>query len=278
MNFAHRAVASALSAAALSLTLGALPANAAEADNATTTGTGTATEAPPSRKGYWPLESASGGLSPNTQAGAQPLALHGDSSIRWSDGLWDTPALVGGGELRLDGVGDWAQTATAPVSGDGSFTIAARALLNTADGRTQTVLSLPGAGADRIAVRYQPANGRWEAVVATEDRPDAPRVVVSDDQRLPSTDPNGSGDHLAVVFDAPTGELRLHVNGQRAATSTAADTTSWQATGGLQVGRSAVAAGGEHFAGAVDEVRAYSGALSATAIQQLSALTALPEL
>ncbi|GGZ57911.1 hypothetical protein GCM10010387_59690 [Streptomyces inusitatus] len=274
MNFTHRAVAATLSATALTLTLGALPANAAEAGTATT-GT-TTVEAPPSRKGYWPLESASGGLSPNAQAGAQPLALHGNPWIYWSDGLWDTPALVGGGELRLDGDGDWAQTATAPVSGDGSFTIAARARLNAADGRTQTVLSLPGAGADRIAVRYQPANGRWEAVVATEDRADAPRVVVSDDQRLPSTDPSGSGDHLAVVFDASAGELRLYVNGQRAAIGTAADTTSWQATGGLQVGRSAT--GGEHFAGAVDEVRAYSGAVGSTTIQQLSALTALPEL
>ncbi|MFE6285820.1 LamG domain-containing protein [Streptomyces sp. NPDC057877] len=273
MHDRHRAALVALGAVALSFTLGALPGVAYAADK----GHGPrAEETPLNREGYWPLEEAPGGIAANVEPGGLPLTLHGGAWIYRNEDIFGDPALVDQGDLRLDGDGDWAATSAAPVSGNGSFTLAARARLAAVDDRTQTVLSLPGSDADRMAIRYQAASGKWEVVVSTKDKANAPQVVITEEQALPDADPYGVGDHLAVVFDAPAQELRLYVNGQLANTSTALDTTSWTAAGGLQVGRSATR--GEYFEGTVDEVRAYSGAANPTMISQMAALTGVPDL
>ncbi|WP_320781971.1 LamG domain-containing protein [Streptomyces sp. CRN 30] len=263
----------ALSAAALALALGALPGTAYAAGKEHSARAG---ETWLSRKGYWPLETAPGGIAPNMEPDGLPLALNGDAWIYHNDDIFGDPALVDKGDLRLDGDGDWAATSAPPVSGDGSFTLAARARLAATDNRTQTVLSLPGADTDRLAIRYQAANGKWEVAVSTEDEANASQVVITEEQALPEDDPGNVGDHLAVVYDASAHELRFYVNGQLSNTSTAVDTTSWTASGGLQVGRSAIH--GEYFAGTVDEVRAYSGAADPTTIAMMSSLTGLPDL
>ncbi|MFF3419641.1 LamG domain-containing protein [Streptomyces sp. NPDC002698] len=269
----YRAAFVMVGAVAVSLTLGALPGAAHAAGK----GHGhRAAETPLSREGYWPLEGAPGGIAPNVEPGGLSLTLNGDAWIYHNEDIFGDPALVDQGDLRLDGDGDWAATSGAPVSGDGSFTLAVRARPTAAGDRTQTVLSLPGSDADRIAIRYQAASGKWEVVVSTKDEPNAPQVAITEEQALPDDDPYGVGDHLAVVFDAPAHELRFYVNGQLANTSTAVDTTSWAASGGLQVGRSAIH--GEYFEGTVDEVRAYSGAANPTMISQMSGLTGVPDL
>ncbi|MET7271677.1 LamG domain-containing protein [Streptomyces flaveolus] len=273
MHDRYRATVVALGAVALSFTLGALPGTAYAVGKEHGSRAG---ETPLSREGYWPLEAAPGGAAPNVEPEGLPLMLNGDAWIYHNEDIFGDPALVDQGDLRLDGDGDWAATSAAPVGGDGSFTLGARARLAAADNRTQTVLSLPGSDADRIAIRYQAASGKWEVVVSTKDKANAPHVVITEEQDLPDDDPYGVGDHLAVVYDAPAHELRLYVNGQLANTSTAVDTTSWAASGGLQVGRSAHS--GEYFEGTVDEVRAYSGVASPTMLQQMAALTGLPDL
>ncbi|MGK5498893.1 LamG domain-containing protein [Streptomyces sp. URMC 125] len=231
----------------------------------------------PERRGYWPLEDAADGASANVREGGQPLTLNGDASVfRTDDPLFD-PALVGDGHLVLDGEGDWAATAAPPVSGDGSFTIAARAQLTTLDPeKSQTVFSLPGRNADRVAVRYQASTGQWELEVAREDAAGAPTVVYSDDENDPITD--GSGQHLAVVYDAFANELRLYVQGQLVDAARGGDDTLWPAAGGLQVGRSAQGGGSEYFAGALDEVRVYAGAVDHTVVKQMWQLAAVPDL
>lgn len=273
MQDRYRAAFVALGAVALSLTLGALPGAAYAADKGHGTRAG---ETPLSREGYWPLETAPNGIAPNVEPGGLPLTLNGDAWIYHNEDPFGDPALVDQGNLRLDGDGDWAATSAAPVGGGGSFTLAARARLAAADNRTQTVLSLPGSDTDRLVIRYQAASGKWEVVVSTKDKANAPQVVITEEQALPDDNPYSAGDHLAVVFDAPAHELRFYVNGQLSNTSTAVDTTSWMASGGLQVGRSAIR--GEYFAGTVDEVRAYSGVANPTMISQMAALTGDPNL
>ncbi|MEU5252394.1 LamG domain-containing protein [Streptomyces longwoodensis] len=230
----------------------------------------------PQRKGYWQLDSASGGASAET-GGGQALTLAGNAAIyRPADPLFDTAALVGDGNLVLDGDGDYASTATAPVTGNTSFTVSARAQLTSLDPeKSQTVLSLPGANANRIQVRYQAATQQWELAVAKTDAAGAQVVTYTDDQELPDT--GGSGQHLAVVYDAFANSVRLYVEGQLVAGAYGKDDTLWSATGGLQVGRSLRGAS-EYFAGAVDEVRVYSGAADPVAVQQMAALTALPDM
>ncbi|MEV5320094.1 LamG domain-containing protein [Streptomyces sp. NPDC052687] len=230
----------------------------------------------PTRKGYWQLDDASAGASAET-GGGQALTLAGNASIyRPADPLFDTAALVGDGNLVLDGDGDYASTATAPVTGNSSFTISARAQLTSLDPvKSQTVLSLPGANANRVQVRYQAATKQWELAVAKADSATAAIVTFTDDQELADT--GGSGQHLAVVYDAVANSIRLYVEGQLVAAAHGENNTLWPATGGLQVGR-ALRGASEYFAGALDEVRVYSGAADRTAVQQMAALTAVPDM
>ncbi|MEV8284330.1 LamG domain-containing protein [Streptomyces niveus] len=232
----------------------------------------------PERKAYWPLDEASAGNSANVQTGGQPLALHGDASVyRPADPLFDEAALVGEGHLALDGAGDWGASSTAVVDTAKSYTVAVRAHLTAVDGTaTQTVLSLPGAKADRLAVRYQGATGLWELAVTDADSSTAEVTTVTDDVVVPSAD--GSGQHLAVVFDAVTHEIRLYIDGQLTATAVGFDHTTWPSSGGLQIGRSAQGGGRDYFAGALDEVRAYAGVVDPIGVSRMNRLIGDPNL
>ncbi|MFJ4780671.1 LamG domain-containing protein [Streptomyces sp. NPDC088762] len=225
----------------------------------------------PARKGYWQLNSAQSGVTPDI-AGGQGLTLAGNAAL-YTPNMDDpleapTAPMVGAGHLVLDGNGDYATTAAAPVTGTASFTLAARVQLTSIDAPTsQTVFSLPGNNTNRVQVRYQGATKRWELAVASSDTAGAAVKVFSDDQALPDTNPVGQ--HLAVVYDSFAGQIRLYVNGQLAASAKGVDNTLWAATGGLQVGRS-LRGNTEYFAGAIDEVRAYDGAIDPTAVIQLA--------
>ncbi|WP_332757237.1 LamG domain-containing protein [Streptomyces sp. MT206] len=224
----------------------------------------------PDRKGYWQLNSAQSGASPNLVTGGQGLTLAGNAALYTPDPLdpFLTAPMVGAGQLVLDGNGDYASTANAPVTGAQSFTLSARVQISSLDATaSQTVFSLPGTNANRLQVRYQAATKRWELAVAGTDTAGAAVKTFSDDQALPDTNPVGQ--HLAVVYDAFAGQIRLYVNGQLAASARGVENTTWAATGGLQVGRSALG-NAEYFAGAIDEVRAYNGALDSTAVVQLA--------
>ncbi|WP_406000905.1 LamG domain-containing protein [Streptomyces sp. NBC_00829] len=234
------------------------------------------------RKDYWMLDTASSGVSPEAGTpNGSSLNLTGNASIYRPDPdplSGDVPAMVGGGHMILDGDGDYASTSSAPVTGGSSFTLAARAQLTSVDPeKSQTVLSLPGTAANRVAVRYHadPQGGKWELVVSKTDAAGAEVKVFNDDQTLPDTD--GAGQHLAVVYDAVANQIRLYVDGQLASTAFGTETTLWAAGGGLQVGRSAVGAG-EYFAGAIDEVRAYTGAADPTRVKQMAAQISQPDL
>jgi hypothetical protein len=242
----------------------------------------------PTRKGYWQLDAASGSTSAET-GGGQPLAMAGDARVYQPTppdpddpfAPSDPPALVGAGHLLLDGTGDYAATSAAPSTGAGSFTLTARAQLTAIDGTVpQTVLSLPGTAANRVQVRFRPdpdggLDSRWELAVAETDSAASQVKVFQDDQELPDT--GGSGQHLAVVHDAFANEIRLYVEGQLASTAYGMDNTRWSTTKGLQVGRSALGSA-EHFAGAIDEVRAYDGAVDPAVVNQMSLLTAVPDM
>jgi hypothetical protein len=229
----------------------------------------------PARKGYWQLDDASNGASAET-GGGQALTLAGNASIYRPADMFDNAALVGDGHLVLDGDGDYASTATAPVTGNSSFTISARAQLTSLEPvKSQTVLSLPGANANRVQVRYQAATKQWELAVAKTDSATAEIVTFTDNQERPGA--GGSGQHLAVVYDAVANSIRLYVQGQLVAGAHGKDDTLWSATGGLQVGRSLRGAD-EYFAGALDEVRVYSGAADRIAVQQMAALQAVPDM
>ncbi|MEO3974994.1 LamG domain-containing protein [Streptomyces sp. CAU 1734] len=237
------------------------------------------------RKGYWQLDEAVNGVSPDQKQGGAPLTLSGGAAIHkapddpWGDGA---PALVGAGHLTLDGVDDYASTSVVPITGGTSFTATARAQLTSLDPvKAQTVLSLPGVAANRFSVRYRPAAGnapsRWELLVADSDTATATVRSFVHDHKEPNAE--GLGQHLAVVYDAFANTIQLYVDGEPGVElKLGRNNTLWTAKGGLQVGRSLIGTSKEHFAGALDEVRVYNGAVDPVTVKQLAATEALPDI
>ncbi|MFF9213989.1 MULTISPECIES: LamG-like jellyroll fold domain-containing protein [unclassified Streptomyces] len=232
----------------------------------------------PQRKAYWQFDApaAEDDTVPNVQAGGEPkLTLQG-SVVHVFEPLDPYQPIAGQGHLELDGVNDWAATSAPVVSEAGSYTVSLRARLTSFDEATksQTVLSLPGRNTDRLVIRYDAPTMRWQAAVTTSDAAGAPTTVAT--STGPADPTQAAGDHLAVVYDAITRQVRLYVNGVSSANDVRLDTSPWESVGGIQLGRSAKTAGGEYFAGALDEVRFYGGALDPKGISLLGGLQADP--
>ncbi|MEI5011388.1 LamG domain-containing protein [Streptomyces sp. PmtA] len=225
----------------------------------------------PAELGYWPLDEAMSGISPETGGGAG-LALYGGASIyRVADTVCDeldpnctgVPAepLRGDGHLELDGTSGFAQRGVGLFVAEGSFAIAARARLSSpVAGKDQTVMSLAGANGKAAVVRYSQALQRWELLVTDRDVNDATTVTASAHDTATSPASGNSGDHLTLAYDAVFGEVRLYVNGQlNGAQSLWSHTWDFSAVS-FQVGRSLTGTtGSDYFSGALDEVRAYQG-------------------
>lgn len=230
----------------------------------------------PQRQGYWDLETATGGSSPE-YAGGEPLTLAGDASINTGTDDCDvnpdcTPArypMVGYGDLLLDGDGDYATTPDAVRPTDAGFSVTAHARIDV-DTATHdmTVLSQPGEHTDLFTLRYVAASRSWQAVVAHEDSADAPTTTVS-----APVSPFGAGEDefLAVVYDEKTDQLRLYVGDIYAVdTASVTDKDTWTPTGDLQIGRSVTAGiGTDYLTGELDEVHTYAGVLDQTRLAML---------
>lgn len=230
------------------------------------------------RLGYWDLESATEGKSP-ANAGGAPLTLAGDASIYAATDDCDlnpdcTPVVYpiqGSGDLLLDGDGDYATTPTAVTPTDSGFSVTAKVRIDpdTAT-RDMTVLSQPGEHTDLFTLRYVAASRTWQAVVAHEDRADAPTTTVEARYEQGSS---AGEEFLAVVYDEQTDELRLYVEEVYADdTASVTGRNSWTPNGDLQVGRTLTADGGtDYLTGEVDELHTYAGVLSQTQLAMLDA-------
>ncbi|MFK4182592.1 LamG domain-containing protein [Streptomyces sparsogenes] len=247
--------------------------------------------AKPHQVAYWPLESATGGVAPDMDPKRTDEPAGVGLSLRGGASIYTTPdpgcdpgtdpdcmvdpnahALRGNGHLALDGTTAYADRAAGLLGPEESFSITARARLSSRDAdENQTVLSLSGHSTQAVVVRYSASTRRWELAVTSRDDSGATVSTARDTAVLPSA--AGSGDHLALVYDATTREVRLYVNGQLAGAETEW-ANSWDlSTTRLDVGRSETASGsGDHFSGAVDEVRVFQGALDADAVQGVSLL------
>ncbi|MGW1464613.1 LamG domain-containing protein [Streptomyces sp. NPDC002308] len=232
----------------------------------------------PTEAGRWSMESATDGTTP-TRGEGEPLRLEGGASLfRLPDDICDVypvdcePPLYplrGQAHLTLDGVDDYAHTAQPVVDTTGSYTLSAFVRLAddvTAADAPMTLLSQAGEdGTAAFEVRYVPATGRWEFSVAQDGA--APQVTTVSKETVPT------GTHrVAVVHDARTDRITLYVDAQKEEGVSATFRAPVASTGGLQVGRTPTAdgAGGSYLRGAVDEVHAYTGALSESAVQDLA--------
>lgn len=222
------------------------------------------------RAGYWQFNTVGDDGSPEYNGGL-PAVLSGGASIFTgsTDPLGDPLIpLVGAGHLELNGTDGYAHVASPVVDTSRSYTLTARVRLDTAvPGESMTVLSVPGANAPAVEVGYDAASGLWELRVASSDT--AGVVPVSVTSNVTPTD-ESQGQSIAVVFDSITGQARLYVNGVPSEPLDQPFSTDWAANGDLQVGRGfADGSYGDYFAGAIDDVRAYSGVLHRSVIEAI---------
>lgn len=233
------------------------------------------------QRAYWHMEQPENGAVPDLEGGAA-LNLHGDASVyvpRHTCDPFTDPTCVpdpeplwGDGHLELDGTGGYAERGPGLLRAEGSFTVTARARLHASPApQDQTAFALPGATRAAALVRYDADSGRWQFEATHKDGPEATTTRAVAPGYPPADE--GDGDHLALVYDAPAGEMRLYVNG-----GLAAAITDWYpewdfSTVGVQVGRASVGStGSESFAGALDEVRVFGGALDQDQITTVSQL------
>ncbi|MBQ0847612.1 LamG domain-containing protein [Streptomyces sp. BH-SS-21] len=216
-------------------------------------------------KGYWALDEASGGSSPERDGGL-PLTLGGDARVYRADDSCDPGAdpdcasapypIVGEGHLVLDGDGDFA-AADGPVVDTGdSFSLSAHVRIDgEAQDRPMTVVSLPGADGSLAAVRYSGASQQWQ-VTLTDSNGEKTTLTADDMWASPDYD-----HHLSLVYDDAADEILLYADGTVSAR--ASYRPGWTAKTGIEVGRARSAGGwGEYLQGLVDEVHVHAGVLS----------------
>ncbi|GAA3455274.1 hypothetical protein GCM10018962_71070 [Dactylosporangium matsuzakiense] len=171
-----------------------------------------------------------------------------------------------GGVLALLALRPALNGLTQVVRGDGSFTVMAR--VNPADlTGFRTALSQDGARVSGFYLQYSGSDNRWAFAMtaADADNTAATRALSTAAPVL------NTAVHLAGVYDAEAGQLRLYVDG--ALHGQAAYGNGWPATGPLVIGRGRWnGAAADAFAGAVADVRAYDHALPATTIAAAAGL------
>ena len=163
--------------------------------------------------------------------------------------------------LRLNGSG-YASTAAPVVRTDRSFSVTAWARLDKTGARA-AVVSQSGQHVAGFDLRSL-ADGRWAFVAMNSDQPGT-----GDEAAGPVAQP-GVWTHLVGVYSKDRQRIELYVNGVLAAS--AAHTGGFDATGGVQFGRSLWAddPNTEKFTGAIDDVSLYSRALLAGEVQTMA--------
>ncbi|MFB9468322.1 LamG-like jellyroll fold domain-containing protein [Nonomuraea salmonea] len=209
--------------------------------------------------GHWKLDEESGSSAADSSGRATAASLSGAAS--WTSGWLD-------GALALDGVNGHAQTGGPVVDTRSSFTVTAWTQLDYLPARDSAAVAQPGSRAAGFQLGFDKEQGRWTLGMAAADT-DAAALVRTRSDAIPNP---MEWTHVAGVYDALAGQLRVYVNGRLASTTVTSHLSTWNATGPVQLGRTKLAgAFTGYWPGAVDDVRAYDGALSAEQIAALAA-------
>ncbi len=237
-------------------------------------------------KGRWKFETAAGTplTSPDASSSANAMTLYNGAQTGsgWVDGA-----------VTLDGTNDYAAAPVVPVDTGASFTVSAYVQAAATPTGPVTVVSAPGAKKSAFAVRYEPSAtpdtdpGRWRIATADSDSDTAAFSDVGNGMFYSPTDWN----HLALVYDGFSKEVRLYVNGELQETACAdadedgvqddtgcADVVSWaddvltyKASKTLQLGRdTAGTTSSQYFPGSLSDVWVFQGALTETQIDHLA--------
>ncbi|MCX4654736.1 DNRLRE domain-containing protein [Streptomyces microflavus] len=238
-------------------------------------------------KSRWNFEGTTAGTpvsTPDSSEEKNPLSLYGAAGLGMG---W-----IENNALQLNGTDAYAATAKMPVDTGASFTMTAWAQAAALPDHDMAVLSAGGANRSALEVRYHPdpkdpeGLGSWQLTVADKD--DAAAGV----KQLGNTEFTDVRDwnHIAVVYDGFAKQASLYVNGVlqevacgdadgdgNADESGCQDLIAWaddvltfKATKSLQIGRAQGDSAGGYFAGSVDDVWTFQGALNESQVVELS--------
>lgn len=245
----------------------------------------------PTVEGRWRLDASSGtpATSPDDldreDHTTHPLTLGSGASIDKTD----PNVKIGSGELELNGASSgYAATAASPIDTSKSFTASAWVTTSGRPTKPMTVMSMAGGNTSGFAVRYvpdatDPANaGSWQLVIHGTDAVNDTLTSTAEDTAFQENDWN----HIAVVYDAFAGQMRLYVNGELQANTcldendtSCTEHVSWNSSAmpffaakGLQLGRLKTGSStwGEYWSGVVDDVWVLQGAASDAQIRSLA--------
>lgn len=202
-------------------------------------------------EGNWPLDEGQGLTSQDLNGNKSSLTL--TEGTTWTDG-------VRGNALKFDGTGDYAETESPVFDTTGDYTVSAWVTLDRLPGNYATAVSQDGRATENpFYLQY----GQGAFAFSMPGGVKARHVT---------TPELGRWYHLTGVRDHASGQLRLFLDGEKVATTAAgADGLS---VGPLSIGRAKYAGQkGDFWNGSIDEVRAYSRALTD---EEVAALAELP--
>lgn len=151
-----------------------------------------------------------------------------------------------------DGVSTGAQTSSAVVATDVSFTVSAWVRLDGKSG-DQVIVSQDGSTVSAFTLGYDKTEDRWAFSIPVSDSTDASVQAV----RSKSAPVVGRWTHLTAVWNKGFSHLLLYVNGMWSNSFPSGQDnrmTSWASAGALRIGRSK---SGNVFNGAISDVRVY---------------------
>ncbi|WP_370962970.1 LamG-like jellyroll fold domain-containing protein [Amycolatopsis sp. cg9] len=207
--------------------------------------TAAAADPDPALAGHWTFDEGSGTTAADT-AGEHPATLN--SGAGWAPG-------IRGGALTTDGAGGFADAGAPVLDTTKSFSVGSWVKLDKTSGY-QTFVSVDGNQVSNFFLQFRDDSRRFAFTRLAGDAPTDGVVAGA------NFDPVvGQWYQLTGVFDAAASTLSLYVDGSRQATVSAP--AGWAGTGHLVIGRGKY--GGnpvDYVDGSIDDVRAYSGALT----------------
>ncbi|WP_026315995.1 signal peptidase I [Actinokineospora enzanensis] len=167
-----------------------------------------------------------------------------------------------GRSLTLDGVDDYVSASTFAMRTDTSFTASTWVYLTSPGGVDRTILTKDSTNIGAFFLSYIASTGKYAFTMPASDSTSASTVRVSSTTSATTS----TWTHLAAVWDAAAGQMRLYVNG--ALEGSASRSGGWNAYGLISIGRGyRSGAGAEYWPGYVDEVALYNRVLSASDIE-----------
>ncbi len=207
--------------------------------------------------GWWKFDEGSG-------TSASDASGNGNVGTLQPGATWAT-GVVGPYCVSLAGTNTgFVNVPTPVVDTTKSYTVMGWVNLSQTSGY-QTFVSIDGNQVSGFFLQLRGDTGKFALSALSSDAPGAPTYATA--SAAPAT---GQWYHLAGVYDAAAKTLSLYVNGvlQQTVTYSAA----WQAPGHTEIGRGKYNGGPVDFvSGKMDDVRAYSTALSAAAISAIAA-------